>query len=68
MPQLKPQPRLAPLGGGYSDAVNFRAQFADGRIGSDPTTATAKAGAEIVECAARALRAELAVFAAEKAH
>lgn len=68
MPQLKPQPRLAPLGGGYSDAADFRAQFADGRIGSDPTTATAKAGAEIVECAARALRAELAVFAAEKAH
>ena len=58
-------PRLAPLGGAYSDAADFRQQFADGRIGSDPSTATASAGAEIVTAAARALKAELAVFGAE---
>lgn len=57
--------RLAPLGGAYTDAADFRRQFPDGRIGSDPTLADAKAGAEIIATAARALRAELTLFGVE---
>jgi len=42
-------PTLAPVGQ-IHDALNFRSQFPDGRIGSDPSLATIEAGEKI--CAA----------------
>ncbi len=61
-PVLNLSPRVGPQGDHHTDAADFRAQFPDGRIGSDPSTATAQAGAQIITAAARALHAELKIF------
>ncbi len=45
-------PRLAPKGPIY-DADDYRRRFADGRIGSDPTLATAEIGKELFEASVR---------------
>ena len=57
-------PRIAPTGP-IREAADFRARYADGRMGSDPGQATPQLGAEIVELAARGLLDELAGFAAD---
>ena len=54
-------PRIAPVGG-FTDAADYRRNFPDGRIGSDPSQATPEKGAEIVAAAKRALVSELAGF------
>jgi creatinine amidohydrolase len=60
---LQPEPRVAPMGS-FGDALDYRARFPDGRIGSDPTQASVAAGEEIIAVAAQALREEFATFAA----
>jgi creatinine amidohydrolase len=43
-------PKVAPLGD-IRDALNYRSQFPDGRIGSDPSLATVEAGEKICKAA-----------------
>ncbi len=57
-------PRIAPTGP-IREAADFRARYADGRMGSDPGQASPEKGEKIVRMAADALIAEVADFAAE---
>ena len=57
-------PRIAPTGP-IREAVDFRARYPDGRMGSDPGQASPDKGREIVELAAKALLDEVAGFGAE---
>jgi creatinine amidohydrolase len=57
-------PRIAPTGP-IREAADFRARYADGRMGSDPGQASPEKGGEIVRLAAAALAADVAAFAAE---
>lgn len=59
-------PRIAPTGP-IRDALDYRARFPDGRIGSDPGLATPALGQEIIDLAARSLLREVEAFAAETA-
>lgn len=52
--QLKLEPKIAPSGS-IRDALDYRKQFPDGRIGSDPTTATIELGGKIVDASVKAL-------------
>lgn len=57
-------PRVAPTGP-IRDALDYRARFADGRIGSDPSLATPEKGARLIADSAAALLREFAEFSAE---
>jgi creatinine amidohydrolase len=57
-------PRIAP-DGPIRDADHFRASYPDGRMGSDPSTATPEKGGALVQVAVEGLRRELRAFAAE---
>jgi creatinine amidohydrolase/Fe(II)-dependent formamide hydrolase-like protein len=59
-------PRIAPTGP-IREAADFRARYADGRMGSDPAQATPEKGGEIVALAAKGLIDEVRAFAAEAA-
>lgn len=47
-------PRIAPTGR-FTDAEDYRSKFPDGRIGSDPTLATAEDGGELIALSAKGL-------------
>lgn len=57
-------PRVAPTGP-IREALDFRARFADGRMGSDPAQASREKGGALVELAARSLVRELDAFSRE---
>ena len=57
-------PQIAPSGP-IREAVDFRARYPDGRMGSDPSQATPERGGELVAAAAAALIEDVAAFAAE---
>jgi creatinine amidohydrolase len=57
-------PQIAPTGP-IREAADFRARYADGRMGSDPALATPEKGGELVAMAAKALVEEVAAFSAE---
>jgi len=57
-------PRVAPVGP-IRDALDYRARFPDGRIGSDPGLASPEKGQQIIDAAIPALIADLAAFTAE---
>jgi creatinine amidohydrolase/Fe(II)-dependent formamide hydrolase-like protein len=57
-------PRVAPVGP-IRDALDYRARFPDGRIGSDPTYASPEKGRQLIIAAAAALIQDLAQFSAE---
>ena len=59
-------PRIAPTGP-IREAADFRARYADGRMGSDPGLATPEKGGELVRLSATSLVADVAAFAAEAA-
>jgi creatinine amidohydrolase len=59
-------PQIAPTGP-IREALDFRARFADGRMGSDPALATPEKGGELVATAAQGLVKDLAAFGAEVA-
>lgn len=59
--RVEMSPKVAPVGP-FSDAADYRARFADGRIGSDPSGATAEKGAKIVAAAREALVREAGAF------
>ncbi len=55
-------PKIAPTGH-IRDAEDYRRQFPDGRIGSDPSQASVEAGEKIVKAAVKELIAEFRKFA-----
>lgn len=57
-------PQIAP-NGPIRDALDYRARFPDGRIGSDPAQASPEKGQQIIDAAVPALLADIAAFAAE---
>jgi creatinine amidohydrolase/Fe(II)-dependent formamide hydrolase-like protein len=57
-------PQIAPTGP-IREALDFRARFADGRMGSDPGLATPEKGGALVELAAKSLVEDVAAFAGE---
>ena len=57
-------PRIAP-NGPIRDALDYRARFPDGRIGSDPAQATPEKGQRIIDAAVPALIRDLTDFAEE---
>lgn len=59
-------PQVAPTGP-IREALDFRARYPDGRMGSDPGQATPEKGAELVAEAARGLIEDVAAFGAERA-
>lgn len=59
-------PQIAPTGP-IREALDFRARYADGRMGSDPGLATPEKGGELVRLSATSLVADVAAFAAEAA-
>ena len=59
-------PRIAPTGP-IREALDFRARYADGRMGSDPALATPEKGGELVALAAKGLIEDVASFGAEVA-
>jgi creatinine amidohydrolase/Fe(II)-dependent formamide hydrolase-like protein len=59
-------PQVAPTGP-IREAMDFRARYADGRMGSDPGQATPEKGGELVALAAKGLVEDVAAFSAEVA-
>ncbi|MEH0198313.1 creatininase family protein [Caulobacter sp. CCNWLY153] len=59
------EPKIAPTGP-IREALDFRARYADGRMGSDPALATPEKGGELVEQAVVSLIKDLAAFGAEE--
>jgi creatinine amidohydrolase/Fe(II)-dependent formamide hydrolase-like protein len=59
-------PQIAPTGP-IREALDFRARYPDGRMGSDPAQASPEKGGELVRVAAEGLIADLAAFSAEVA-
>jgi creatinine amidohydrolase len=58
------EPKIAPTGP-IREALDFRARYADGRMGSDPAQATPEKGGALVAQAAKSLIEDLADFSAE---
>ena len=56
-------PKIAPVGP-IRDAQDYRRRFPDGRIGSDPSQASAAAGEQIVAAAVKGVIGEFRTFAA----
>jgi creatinine amidohydrolase len=59
-------PQIA-VSGPIRDALDFRARFPDGRVGSDPGQATPEKGGELVKLAAQSLVREMDAFSRETA-
>jgi creatinine amidohydrolase len=57
-------PKIAPSGP-IREALDFRARYPDGRMGSDPAQASPEKGGELVRLAASSLVRELNAFASE---
>jgi creatinine amidohydrolase/Fe(II)-dependent formamide hydrolase-like protein len=57
-------PQIAPTGP-IRDALDYRARFPDGRIGSDPLQASPEKGAQLIASAATALLQEFAELSKE---
>ena len=58
------EPKIAPTGP-IRDALDYRARFPDGRIGSDPLLASPEKGQQIIDLAVPALLKDVADFTAE---
>ena len=64
--QIEMSPKIAP-NGPIRDAEDYRRRFPDGRIGSDPSQASAEAGEKIVRTAVKALINEFRAFSGASA-
>ena len=62
-PDVEMSPKIAPSGK-IGDAVQYRRDFPDGRIGSDPTQSSVEDGGKIVDVAAKSMLEEVKRFAA----
>ena len=58
-------PQIAPTGP-IREALDFRARYADGRMGSDPGQASPEKGGELVAAAVAGLMDDVAAFTAEE--
>jgi creatinine amidohydrolase/Fe(II)-dependent formamide hydrolase-like protein len=58
------EPKIAP-NGPIRDALDYRARFPDGRIGSDPQQATPALGQELIDASVAGLMDDVRAFAAE---
>jgi creatinine amidohydrolase/Fe(II)-dependent formamide hydrolase-like protein len=58
-------PRIAPTGP-IRDALDYRARFPDGRIGSDPLQASPEKGQRLIDFAVEALLKDVAEYSEEK--
>lgn len=58
-------PQTAPAGQGFTDAHDFRRRYPDGRIGSDPSLASARAGQNLFEAALEGLAEDYQRFLEE---
>ena len=58
------EPKIAP-NGPIRDALDYRARFPDGRIGSDPLEATPEKGRQLIDAAVPALLADVEAFSRE---
>ncbi|MDO1560150.1 creatininase family protein [Brevundimonas sp. 2R-24] len=58
------EPKIAPTGP-IRDALDYRARFPDGRIGSDPLQASPEGGRKLIDASAQALLQDVAAFTAE---
>jgi creatinine amidohydrolase/Fe(II)-dependent formamide hydrolase-like protein len=58
------EPQIAP-DGPIRDALDYRARFPDGRIGSDSSLATIEQGQQIIDAAIKALLDDVAKFEGE---
>ena len=58
-------PQIAPTGP-IREALDFRARYADGRMGSDPGQASPEKGGELVAAAVEGLMDDVAAFSAEE--
>ena len=58
------EPKIAPVGP-IRDALDYRARFPDGRIGSDPAQASPEKGQRIIDASIPALIQDVSAFAAE---
>lgn len=58
------EPKIAPTGP-IRDALDYRARFPDGRIGSDPLLATPELGQQIIDASVKALLEDVKAFSDE---
>ena len=58
------EPKIAPMGP-IRDALDYRARFPDGRIGSDPLLASPETGQQIIDLSVKSLIADVTAFAEE---
>ena len=59
------EPKLAPKSSGFTDALDFRRRYPDGRVGSDPTLSNPDHGKRIFETAVEGLAEDYRAFIAE---
>src|SRR5690606_38447138 len=62
--QAQMHPKVAPVGE-IRDAIDYRRQFPDGRIGSDPSLASVEDGKRLFEVAVEDVAEDYAAFLAE---
>jgi len=63
---MKMEPKVAPRGT-FTDAADYRRNFPDGRIGSNPDLASVEAGQRLWDAAVADLADDLAAFVKLKA-
>ena len=61
MKDVEISPKIAPRGD-IRDAEDYRRQFHDGRIGSDPSLSTVEHGARIYEASVKDVREDYSAF------
>lgn len=59
------RPALAPKSSGFTDAVDFRSRYPDGRVGSDPGLSKPEHGKRLFQAAVDALADDYRAFLAE---
>jgi len=64
--QAEIEPKLAPKSTGFTDALDFRSRYPDGRVGSDPTLSQPHHGERIFKAAVQGLAEDYQAFIDEE--